>query len=314
MRNTLTKRNDNQLPKIGIILPLGEGRMDSSTARWTDLLAMSQRAEELGFDSVWLVDHLLVKSDSPSTHGVWECWSLLSALAAATSRVDLGTLVLCNSFRNPALLAKMAETVDEISNGRLILGLGAGHHKPEFDAYGFPFDHRVSRFEEAIQIITSLLREGRVNFDGQYYSARDCELRPRGPRPDGPPIMIGTSGPRMLEITARHADAWNVYFDKIENSVAGYRHVSSQLDAACERIGRNPATISRSVSIIIGIDGRTSVPGVAAPILTGSNADIAAEMRAYTAAGADHIQVRVEPNTVEGIEQLAEVVGCLRNG
>jgi alkanesulfonate monooxygenase SsuD/methylene tetrahydromethanopterin reductase-like flavin-dependent oxidoreductase (luciferase family) len=314
MRSTLTNRNDSELPKIGIILPLGEGRMDGETARWSDLLAMSQRAEELGFDSVWLVDHLLVKSDFPSSHGVWECWSLLSALAASTSRVDLGTLVLCNSFRNPALLSKMAETVDEISNGRLVLGLGAGHHKPEFDAYGFPFDHRVSRFEEAIQIITSLLREGRVDFEGDYYSARNCELRPRGPRPAGPPIMIGTSGPRMLEITARYADNWNVYFDKIENSVAGYKQVSDQLDAACEHVGRDPATINRSVSIIIGVDGRTSVPGVAAPILTGSNEEIAAEMRAYAAAGADHIQVRSEPNTVEGIERLAEVVDHLRNG
>jgi probable F420-dependent oxidoreductase len=297
-----------QLPKIGIILPLGEFRMEGETARWPDLLEMSRRTEELGFDSIWLVDHLLVKSDTEPAIGVWECWSLLSALAAATTRVELGTLVLCNSFRNPALLAKMADTADEVSNGRLILGLGAGHHKPEFDAFGFPFDHRASRFEEAIQIIAPLLREGQVDFDGQYYSARDCALRPRGPRPAGPPIVIGTSGKRMLEITARYADGWNVYFDKTGNTVDGYLQVSRALDDACRRIGRDPETIKRSVSLIVGIDGRTSVPGVAAPILTGSPDELATEFRAYADAGVDHIQVRVEPNTVEGIERLAEVL------
>lgn len=290
-------------PKVGIILPLGEYRMDGETARWSDLLAMSQRAEELGFDSIWLVDHLLVASDNAPTIGVWECWSLLSALAATTSRAELGTLVLCNSFRNPALLAKMAETADEISNGRLILGLGAGHHKPEFDAFGFPFDHRVSRFEEAIQIIAPLLREGRVDFKGEYYTARNCELLPRGPRPLGPPVVIGTSGPRMLEITARHADGWNIYFDKTNNSVDGYRAASAQLDAACERAGRDPSTLTRSVSIIAGYD-----PNVPAPVLRATPAGIAAEIRAYGEAGADHVQVRMEPNTLEGIEWLAEAL------
>ena len=296
------------MPKIGIVLPLGEYRMDGETARWSDLLAMSQRAEERGFDSIWLVDHLLVASDNAPTIGVWECWSLLSALAAATSRVELGTLVLCNSFRNPALLAKMAETADEISNGRLILGLGAGHHKPEYDAFGFPFDHRVSRFEEAIQIIGPLLREGRVDFEGEYYTALNCELLPRGPRPQGPPIIIGTSGPRMLEITARHADGWNIYFDKTANSVDGYRAVSAQLDAACERAGRDSSTLTRSVSIFAGYD-----PNVPAPFLRATPAEIAAEIRAYGDAGADHVQVRMEPNTLEGIEWLAEALPYLRS-
>lgn len=296
------------LPEIGIILPVAEFRMDGATPRWSDLLAMSRRAEELGFASIWVVDHLIVRSDTEPTAGVWECWSLLSALAAATSRVQLGTLVICNSFRNPALLAKMAATVDEISAGRLILGLGAGHHEPEYRAFGFSYDHRVSRFEEAIQIIGPLLREGYADFEGRYYQARDCELRPRGPRPTGPPIMIGTHGPRMLDITARHADGWNVYFDKTGNTVEGFRRISQDVDAACARAGRDPATLERSVSVIVGIDGRTTVPGVTAPILTGSPADLAAEFRAYAQAGASHIQVRVEPNTTQSIERLAEVL------
>src|SRR5438046_2801072 len=142
------------------------------------------------------MDHLTMREGTQTTP-VWEGWSLLSALAASTRRVELGTLVVATSFRNPALLAKIADTVDEISGGRLVLGLGAGWHEPEYLAFGYPFDHRVSRFAEAIAIIHGLLRDGCVDFDGTYSSPRDCELRPRGPRPQGPPIMIGSTSPRM---------------------------------------------------------------------------------------------------------------------
>ena len=197
-------------PKVGLFLPTGESMLGGATAGWRDLLELARRAEDLGFDSLWLPDHVLLgREDESYTIGAWECWSLLAALAAETSRVALGPLVSCTPFRNPALLAKMASTVDEISGGRLVLGVGAGWAESEFQAFGVPFDHRVSRFEEAIQIIGPLLRNGHVDFDVTYYQARDCELRPPGPRPHGPPIMVGGSGPRMLSLTARYADAWN---------------------------------------------------------------------------------------------------------
>src|SRR5687768_17318302 len=203
--------------KIGYLVPETEGQMNGETARWTDILAMTKMAEAVGFDSVWVTDHLIHRSET-ETRGPWECWSLLSAIAAVTERVEIGPLVLCAGFRNPALLAKMADTVEEISGGRLILGLGAGWNEPEYRAFGYPFDHRVDRFEEALTIIGGLLRDGHIDFEGQYYRARNCELRPRGPRPNGPPIMIGTTGKRMLELTARHADQWNVWFGPIDNS------------------------------------------------------------------------------------------------
>jgi alkanesulfonate monooxygenase SsuD/methylene tetrahydromethanopterin reductase-like flavin-dependent oxidoreductase (luciferase family) len=150
---------------------------------------------------------------------VWEGWTMLSALAAATERVELGTLVTCSQFRNPALLAKMAVTVDEISGGRLTFGIGAGWNEPEFRAFGVPLDHRVGRFEEALQIIVPLLRDGHVDFEGQFYSARECELNPRGPRPSGPPILIGAMvpGPCVATGAARNAP--------------GYRTVPRQNDA-----------------------------------------------------------------------------------
>ena len=173
--------------KVGVCLPSSEGALAGATPRWADILAMAQRAEALGFDSVWVQDHLLLEPprEGAPPEGVWECWSLVAALAAATRRVELGTLVLCAGFRNSALLAKMADTVDEISAGRLLLGLGAGWNDLEFRAFGYPFDHRVDRFAEALPLVRTLLREGRADASGAYARAQDCELRPRGPRPGG---------------------------------------------------------------------------------------------------------------------------------
>src|SRR5438874_10363146 len=157
--------------KVGINLPTVEGTLAGKTPRWADLFAFAERAEALGFDSLWVPDHLLLTWQE-QTRGIWECWSLLSALAAVTHRVELGSLVACTTFRSPALLAKMADTVDEISGGRLIVGLGAGWDGPEGRAFDMKSDHRVDRFEEALQIIVPLLRTRRVDFEGKYYQVQ----------------------------------------------------------------------------------------------------------------------------------------------
>jgi len=171
--------------KVGLFLPLWEERTSGTVPSWTEILARAKAAEAVGVDSLWVPDHLIIRFPDAEPEGVWEGWSFLAALAASTERVELGQLVTCTAFRNPALLAKMADTVDEISGGRLTLGLGAGWHEPEFQAFGYPFDHRVSRFEEAVTIIHGLLKYGQIDFAGAYYQARDCELRPRGPRTGG---------------------------------------------------------------------------------------------------------------------------------
>ncbi len=298
--------------KLGIILPVAEFFMDGKTPHWDDLLAMTLKAEEIGFDSVWIVDHLIVAAEGRETIGVWECWSLLSALAATTKKVELGTLVTCTSFRNPALLAKMAETVDDISKGRVILGLGAGHHEPEYRAFGFPWDHRASRFEEAIQIIHPLLHSGHVDYQGRYYRAEDCVLRPRGPRPEGPPIMIGTTGERMLRLTARYADSWNVYYSRECNRARGIVPLREKVDAACRTEGRDPATLERTASVLVEGIGLVA-PGGRRPdwILSGSAEMLATELNAYQAEGISHVQIRVEPNTVEGVASLEPVLRLL---
>jgi alkanesulfonate monooxygenase SsuD/methylene tetrahydromethanopterin reductase-like flavin-dependent oxidoreductase (luciferase family) len=205
--------------KVGLYLPTFDRPWVRTPApRWDDLLDLARRAEAAGFDSLWVPDHLHIRDDRERL-GVWEGWLLLAALAAVTDRVMLGPLVACTAFRNPALLAKMADTVDEISDGRLVLGLGAVWHEPDFRAFGNPFDRRVSRFAEALAIVSGLLRQGQIDFEGEFYQVRDCELRPRGPRSQGPPILVGAEGSRMLPLAAQHADAWGRDFDRVNPDV-----------------------------------------------------------------------------------------------
>lgn len=296
--------------KVGLFFPHGERDMAGATPRWSDVLAMAQAAEELGFDSFWLPDHLLFRPEGEEPQGMQECWSLLAAIAACTERIAIGPFVSCSSFRNPALLAKMADTVEEISGGRLMLGLGAGWIEAEYHAFGFPFDHRVSRFEEAVKIVHPLLRRGVVDYAGTYYTARQCELRPRGPRPEGPPILIGTTGQRMLALTARYADAWNVFFLWTGNELAGVKALQRQVDAACEEIGRDPATLERTACLLVELPGATGT-GFSEPPIRGEPEAIADTLRAYAAAGISHVQLRIDPNSVEGVLALAPVLAHL---
>jgi probable F420-dependent oxidoreductase len=314
----------NRPLKVGLFLPNAEGMMDRDTPGWTDLLAIARRAEAVGFDSVWVLDHLLVRlwlsGREGDLVGCWECWSLLAALAAATERVGLGTLVSCTGYRNPALVAKMADTVDEISGGRLILGLGAGWHEPEYRAFGYPFDHRVSRFEEALQIIATLLREGRIDFEGRYFSARECELRPRGPRPGGPPILVGAHGERMLRLVARFADAWNADWFSSPDQVPAVRN---QVDAACAAVGRDPATLERTLAVKVDAPGwrgrvgeswSTDMRAANSPPASGSPEELAAVLRGFAGEGITHVQVWLEPNSLAGIEAFTPVLELLDRG
>jgi probable F420-dependent oxidoreductase len=300
--------------KIGLFVPHFEPPWSPSGLGWVDIAAMARRAEEVGFDSFWLPDHLLFRFANVRQQGAWDVWSLLAALAATTERMEIAPLVACTSFRNPALVAKMADTIDEISGGRFILGLGAGWHQPEYDAFGFPHGHRVSRFEEALQIIAPLLRDGHVDFQGTYYEARDCELRPRGPRPGGPPILVGGSGERMLRITARYADAWNA--DR-QNDPARVQALNARVDAACEDVGRDPATLTRVIGIQVDLcnaarEATQPRQFVMAPWpLTGSPEELAAQIRAYADARVEHMMVWIDPVSLAGIEAFAPVLEAL---
>jgi alkanesulfonate monooxygenase SsuD/methylene tetrahydromethanopterin reductase-like flavin-dependent oxidoreductase (luciferase family) len=301
--------------KIGIMLPESEREMGGETARWTDFLEMAKTIENMGFDSLWFADHLLMKVEGHEPQGAWEAWSMLSAIAAVTSRIELAPFVSCTAYRNPALTAKIAETVDEISGGRLILGLGSGWAEPEYRAFGYPYDHRFSRFEEAFTIIRKLIREGAVDFHGEYYEANHCKLRPRGPRLDGMPIMVGTFGaPKMTRLIAEHADIWNVWAQHTGNRASGIAPLREKLDAACEEVGRVPATLQRTAAAMVDLPGAYGRPGQTVPSLLGSPEELAEEMRAYAREGISHLQIYPDPCTVAGIEALASMLEFLDHG
>ncbi len=297
--------------KVGVQLPEVE-----RDVRWPELLDMTRAIEDLGYDSVWVGEHLLYRWADRPARGPWEAWTLLAAIAASTSRIELGPLVACTNFHNPALLAKQAATLDEISGGRLILGLGAGWNETEFRAFGFPFDHRIDRFEEAFTIIRTLLQDGAIDFDGRFYEARDCELLPRGPRPTGPPLMIGSKGPRMLRITLPHVQSWNVWFSDTGNQPGGVPALRDVVDAACREVGRDPAAIERTVAVQVrlpGGAGRVQGPYAQpefAP-LEGAPVEVADMLRAYAREGIGHVQIVMDPITIESIRTFAPVLAEL---
>jgi alkanesulfonate monooxygenase SsuD/methylene tetrahydromethanopterin reductase-like flavin-dependent oxidoreductase (luciferase family) len=302
--------------KVGVELPIAVDKGRFGTPRWGDISRMARHAEAIGFDSVWIEDHLLFRPEGRASQGVWEGWAVIAAIAAVTSRVEIGPLVSCMSFRNPAYLAKLADTIDEISGGRLILGVGAGWHQAEYRAFGFPFDHRVSRFEEGLRILHGLLRDGKVDFVGRYHEARECELQPRGPRPGGPPILIGSSGARMLALVARYADLWNAYFPSTKNSPAGVAPLRDRVDAACRDAGRDPATLGRTAAVLVNMaPGRVAAPPIpahwAVSPLTGPPERLAEELRAYAREGIGHVQLWLEPNSLESLEAFAPVLELL---
>ena len=294
--------------KVGIQLPEIEREV-----RWPEVQEMILLIEEAGFDSIWVGDHLLYRAPHIGVAGPWEAWTQLAAIAALTERVEFGPLVASTSFHGPAMLAKMATTIDEISGGRLILGLGAGWNETEYRAFGFPFDHRVSRFEEAFTIIRTLIREGEIDFDGTYYCARDCAIVPSGPRPAGPPIMIGSRGPRVLSITAPYMDAWNAWHAWFGNDPVRLRPIVDQLDAALETAGRDPSEVERTVAVLVqfgGGSGRVAGDpsrGVSEP-LKGTDQEIASGLRNFRALGADHLQLVLDPINVASITEMARIL------
>lgn len=294
--------------ELGLNLPYVEGAMDGRTPRWTDIHAMARAAESMGFDAIWISDHVGFGDPEGDWEGAWESWTLLSALAAATSRVALGNYVLAVSFRNPALLAKMAETLDEVSGGRVILGLGAGWNEPEYTSYGVPFDDRFRRFEDALRIITAMLRHGSSTHDGHTIQTRSARIQPRGPRPTGLPVLVGANGPRMLRLTAELADHWNGGMPS-PDELPG---MLEEFDAVCRAAGRDPATLTRSMEVLV----RTvaAPPGVPAEEqeIRGEPEAIAARLKAYADLGLDHLQVQLRPNSIEGVAAFAPVMEQLR--
>ena len=295
---------------IGFVLLIARRKDLGRPPTYNEIRTMALSAEESGFDSIWLYDHLLYRPTGEPTIGIWECWTILSALAEATKRIEIGTLVLCSSFRNPAILAKMAHTLDEVSQGRFIFGIGAGWNKPEYDAFGLPFDHRVARFEEALKIIKPLLKSGYVDFEGQYYQARDCEITPRGPREGGPPLLIGCFGPKMLKLTAKYADLWNTaYLDGPES----LNEPLAKIHEACEAVGRDPSTLGVTAAVALAFPDLAQPPAFMERYLTGSIEEIAQAMKGYEEMGVSHLMFHCSPYDEESLTRMAFATAAYRD-
>ena len=294
------------------MLPMGEDEASHRVPPWSTLRDMALTAEERGLDSVYLADHLLFRERS-RTEGIHEAWTVLSAVAALTSRVEIGPLVLAAPFRNPAITAKMAAELDEVSGGRLVLGLGCGWHEPEFEAFDLPFDHRVGRFEEALEIMLPLVREGHVRFEGRWHRA-DAELAPPGPRPEGMPVLIAGKGPRMLRLVARHADRWNAAWygppamaDELDARIARLRD-------ACDAEGRDIATMTLTAGVFVSFpalarEGDETPPDSA---MRGTPEEVAPMLAGYAGRGIGELISHVWPNRPEAVAELAKAAELAR--
>lgn len=288
---------------LGLMIPIGEKSHFGETPRFTDMVEMARTARGVGFEAIWFADHFSFEDgDSGEHRGVWECWTMMAAVAAEVPDVQIGSLVACTGFRNPGVIAKMTESIDEISGGRFILGLGAGWHKPEYDQFGFPWDHRVSRFEDAISIIQPMLRDGEADYQGRFFEANHAVNRPRGPRPDGAPILVGSSGDRMLGLIAKYADAWNTVWHSDPAKVAA---LLPKVDAACEAAGRDPKSLIRTAGGNFAMEGymnRRPNP------VEGGVDEMATRLGQFRDLGLAHFVCGLDPCTPETIRSFGEVI------
>lgn len=306
--------------RIGLIMQL-KGRMDDNSRAsptWDDIRAQVSTAEQVGFDSVVFEDGLFYPGKKEDS-GLWEAVAISGAIAEATSTIEFGPSVFNGVYRSPAMLAKIAETIDEISGGRFIFGIGAGNTPDEdYQTFGFPTDFRYSRFEEAIEIIHSMLKSGRADHQGRFWSANNAEMVMRGPRDQGPPIVIAGGKPKMLRLAARFGDEWN-WWAHGKALIESVRPITEELDQACAEVGRDPATLRRSLDVYsvdplgIGFDPEAHMVQIGGP--TGEIADALLEL-SEVGIGEVRCDLVYEgglENKIQAVEAMAAVVDRLHS-
>ncbi|MDQ1401947.1 MAG: hypothetical protein QOG03_263 [Actinomycetota bacterium] len=289
-----------QLPEVERVVP------------WSEYAAMAHAAEEVGFDSVWLGDHLLYRGDGREERGPWDAWPLLAALAAVTERVRLGPLVACTAFSSAGLLARRAAAVQEVSGGRFVFGIGAGWNETEFRAFGVPFDRRASRFEESFEIIRRLLGGERVTFEGEFERVDDAVVLPMPSVPV--PLMVGSIGERVLRAALPFVDSWNVWSDWYGNTPEGFVAASARVSELARDVGRDPDEIERSATVMVSVEGGVAdrPQHATAALVTGSAATIAARLGEFRDAGVDELILVVTPITERSIRFLGEAVSLVK--
>ena len=312
--------------KLGLMLPT----WTTTDVHWSEILEIAAIAAEVGFDALYVSDHLLLPSnnaemkrragvdfpDDPQVEleGYLECFTVLAALAVAIPKVALGSMVASTGYRNPGLMAKMAVTIDDISGGRLVLGLGSGDSEGEHLTFGFPHEQRVGRFEEALQITKGLFKQESTDFDGMHHRMRGARLLPKGPRPAGPPILIGTLNPqsRMRRLVAQYADIWNGWLGYTDASVEAARVQVEQIEAACRDHGRDPSSLVRTIAVRVNIPGSGYRPAPNERPLSGSPEQMAEVLRGHAALGVTQVQVALTMGGTDGVRAFAPVIDRLR--
>lgn len=299
--------------KIGVQLPEVEYEYS-----WPQLSRLALLAESSGYDSIWLGDHMMYRDDDPSipASGPFEAWTTLAGLAAITTRVELGPLVASLGFHNPGMIAKMAATIDQISSGRFILGIGSGWNRAEYLGYGFPYDHRVDRFEESFTVIRQFLETGTSSFKGKHVETEGGLLFPRVVREGGPPMMVGSHGKRMLAITLPYVTMWNAWFEDYDNSIIQLPRLLTEIDMACELADRDPGTLGKTISPLITLrsDDTPARSGRnPATLIHGHDAAaLANEFNGYAELGIAHLQLVLDPINEESIEVVARAIELVR--
>ncbi len=297
--------------EIGVVLGTWRSTTDGAAVPWSEIRDLAVQAEAIGFDTVWSPDELLGRfvKEGPR-FGFWDGIAIPAALAVATSRVKIGTWVLSSLHRNPGITAKAAATIDEISGGRFVLGLGAGHAGSGAHAFGLPEDHIYQQFEEALEIVVPLLRGGRVDFEGTYHLARDLEQLPAGPRPSGIPIVLAGHGPKGYRHAARLADVWSCYAEERSDAAELAPRVVD-FEAACAEVGRDPSTIGRSAGVVVAPLEAAGATGMFGTMIGGSTEQIADAFRSFRTAGFTQLEFMLHPQTAAALEALAPVLELL---
>jgi alkanesulfonate monooxygenase SsuD/methylene tetrahydromethanopterin reductase-like flavin-dependent oxidoreductase (luciferase family) len=284
--------------RVGVQLPEVE-----RDVRRDELAAMARAAEEAGLDSLWVGDHLLYREDGRAERGPWDCFATLAWLAGVTERIELGPLVACTAFHPPGILARMFAAVDELSGGRVVAALGAGWNVNEFEAFGLPFDHHVSRFAEAFEIVRRLLAGERVTFAGRFHRVEEAVLLPPARR--RPRLMVGANRPRMLELTLPHVDVWNTWFARYGNTVEGFAAENARVSEAAERVGRDPAEVERSACVYVEVEPTGERRREVEPVRLER---LGPHLRDLAGAGADEAILILDPITESSIRSLRTAI------
>lgn len=304
--------------KIGLGLPLWTGGMAGKTPTWQDTLAFARYAEAIGFDALWVLDNFAYRSGTGKLVDFWECWSMLSALAASTTQITLGSFVTYAGYRHPILLAKIANTIEEISSGRLVLGIGAGYTSNETQTAGFPTEQRYKRLEETLAILQQFFHHGSVHFDGQFYQIQAFESLMRGPRLNGPPILLGSlssPGPRLLKLAAQYAQQWNGWLGYDPQGLDILPALKKTLDEACRYAHRSPQTLERSLGFGVVLEGATPTDPDFADFcphaLKGTPEQIAESLLTIASHGFSEVQIVLNSSTLTGLDRFALVLDYL---